>query len=89
MPQRYTCETVQNGRQGRPVYKIAELQIWGLRSMCFTRKTIASFLCVLKRTLRQRCQEMGWHMREQEFSQISDHTLDTVVRNLLSVTEFW
>ena len=36
LPQRYTCETMQNGRQGRPVYKITELQIWGLRSVGFT-----------------------------------------------------
>jgi len=45
LPQRYTCITVQNGRQGRPVYKITELQIWGLRSVGFTwRKLQDSFV---------------------------------------------
>ena len=34
--QSYTCETVQNGRQGRPIYKITEFQIWDLRSVSFT-----------------------------------------------------
>lgn len=42
--------------------------------------------CVSERTLRRLCQEMGWPMREQEFSQISDHALDTVVRNILSLS---
>ena len=36
LPQSYTCETVQNGRQGRPIYKITEFQIWGPRSVGFT-----------------------------------------------------
>jgi len=35
--------------------------------------------------LRRRRQEMGWPMSDQEFSQISDHALDTVVRNVLSL----
>ena len=46
LPQSYTCETVQNGRQGRPIYKITEFQIWGLRSVGFTWRKIASFFCV-------------------------------------------
>ena len=29
---------------------------------------------------------MGWASREQEFSQISDYTMDIVVRNLLSLS---
>ena len=36
--------------------------------------------------MRQRRQEMGWPTREQEFSQISDDTLDIVVRNVLSLS---
>ena len=84
--QSYTYETVQNGRQGRPVYKITEFQIWRLRSVGFTWRKIASFLSVSERTLRRWHQEMGWPMREQEFSQISDDTLDIAVRNTLSLS---
>ena len=84
--QSYTCKTVQNGRQGRPVYKITEFQIWGLRSVGFTWRKITSLFIVSERTLRQRRQEMGWPMREQEFSQISDDTLDIALRNMLSLS---
>ena len=76
LPQSYTCETVQNGIQGRPIYKITKFQIWGLRSVGFTWRKIASFFCVSERTMRRRRQEMGWPTRAQEFSQISDDTLD-------------
>ena len=86
LPQSYTCETMQNGRQGGPVYKITEFQIWGLRSVGFTWRKIASFFSVSERTLRRQSQEMGWPMREQEFSQISDDALDIVVRNILSLS---
>ena len=86
LAQSYTCETVQSGRQGRPMYRITEFQIWGLRSVGFTWRKIASFFCVSERTLRRRRQEMGWPTREQEFSQISDDTLDIVVRNILSLS---
>ena len=68
------------------MYKITEFQIWGLRSVGFTWRKIASFFCVSERTLRRRRQEMGWPMTEQEFSQISDDTLDIVVRNILSLS---
>ena len=80
LPQSYTCETVQNGKQGRRIYKITEFQIWGLRSMGFTWRKIASFFCVSDRTLRLCCQEMGWP------TEISDDTLDIVVRNVLSLS---
>ncbi|XP_068676996.1 uncharacterized protein [Montipora foliosa] len=86
LPQSYTCETVHNGRQGRPIYKITEFQIWGLRSVGFTWRKILSFFCVSERTLRRRRQEMGWPAREQEFSQISDNALDIVVRDVLSLS---
>ena len=36
--------------------------------------------------MSRRRQKMGWPMREQEFCQISDHALDTVVRNILSLS---
>ena len=77
---------MQDGRQGRPIYRITEFQIWGLRNVGFTWRKIASFFCVSERTLRRRCQEIGWPTREQEFSQISDDTLDIVVRNVLSLS---
>ena len=47
-PQSYTCETVQNGRQGRPIYKITEFQIWGLRSVGFTWRKIATVCFVFR-----------------------------------------
>ena len=86
LPQSYTCGTVQNGIQGRPIYKITKFQIWGLRSVGFTWRKIASFFCVSERTMRRRRQKMGWPTRAQEFSQISDDTLDIVVRNVLSLS---
>ena len=36
--------------------------------------------------MRRLRQEMGWPLRERELSQISDDTLDIVVRNLLSLS---
>ena len=77
---------MQNGRQGRPIYKITEFQIWDLRRVGFTWRKIASFFCVSDQTLRRRHQEMGWPTREREFSQISDDALDIVVKNVLSLS---
>ena len=86
MAQGLACETVRNGTPGRPVYKITEMQIWGLRSVGFTWRKIATFLSVSERTLKRRRQEKGSPMGEQEFDDISDQNLDSVVREILSLS---
>ena len=68
------------------MYKITEMQIWGLRSVGFTWRKIATFLSVSERTLKRRRQEKGSPMGEQEFDDISDQNLDSVVREILSLS---
>lgn len=77
--QSLASETVRNGTPGRPVYKITEMQIWGLGSVGFIWRKIATYLFVSERTLRRRCQEMGWPVGKQEFDDILDENLDSVV----------
>ena len=73
------------GDRGRPRYLISREQVEFLLERCFSIVDIASLLGVSVRTLERRLSKFGLRAR-WTYSDISDHALDNLVRNIL--TEF-
>ena len=78
-----TASTIFTGVQGRPKFSIPKEQLQFLIEQRFNIPTIASILCVSRRTVERRLQEFGLSCREV-YSTMSDEDLDTVINSILN-----